>query len=397
MSPPDRHRVVREVHEATVLHAILDHAPTSRSKLVEITGLSKPTVLNIVRALEAAKLIRPVDRQLASAGRPAERYEANPRAGFAIGIDFGGTKVRAAMCDLVGRTVEERSEATAPAGGLAVLEQLVRMSRDLARAARVPWRAVRVVAVGCPGFVASGGGLSAAVNVANFDGFPLGELLRQALRVNVIVENDVNVAAYGELASGNAGDVQNLAVLSVGTGVGAGIIIDGQVVRGSRGAAGEISYLPIGHDPATQQSRRLGSLELVASGPAMERALRAELAKARHKRTALTTRATPADIFDAAANSDPLAVALVDNEAKVLAMAILSITAVCDPDVFILAGGVGANPHLLGPVRAAVDGIAPFPIRVETSLLGEHSGVAGALALARNRAWQLLFTPTGDL
>lgn len=375
-----------------MLSAIIEHSPISRSKLVEVTGLSKPTVLGLVADLRDRDLIRTVVASSSGAGRPADHYEANPRAGFAVGIDLGGTKVRAVLCDLVGDVIAETVEATERAGGTAVVEQLVRMSRSLAKSAKVPWRNVRSVAVGCPGFVTESGTLTAAVNIPGFDDLPLKHLLERALKVSVLIENDVNAAAYGEFAAGAFGPIRNLVVISVGTGVGAGIILEGQVVHGMRGAAGEISYLPLGVDPSTPKARRRGSLELATSGPAMQKALREHLAQSTVE-TGLTYDSSPPKIFEAAARGDALAELLVAREAHLIALAILSVGVVCDPDVFVLAGGIGANAALLEPVRAAVAEVAPFPIRVERSMFGDRSGVLGAAALARQRSWQMLFPP----
>ncbi len=357
---------------------------------MEITGLSKPTVLGIVGALRERDLIRPVPASSTGAGRPADFYEANPRAGFAIGMDLGGTKIRAALCDLVGDIITETTEATDRTGGLAVVSQLVRMSRVLAQTGGVPWRSVRSVAVGCPGFVTEDGILTAAVNIAGFDDLAPKRLLEKALKVPVLIENDVNAAAFGEFAGRTFGTIRNLVVISIGTGVGAGIIMDGRILRGATGAAGEIAYLPLGDDPSTPRARRRGSLELAASGSGMQRALRDHRAQG-VLQTDLAPDASPEAIFRAAGAGDELARFLVDLEASLIARAILAVDVVCDPDVFVLAGGIGANPALLEPVRAAVLDVSPFPIRVERSASGDRSGLLGATALARRSAWQMLF------
>lgn len=393
----DHHRLVRRTHQGRVLQAVVAHAPVSRSKLVEITGLSKPTVLAIVNELLRQDLIRPVAAATSGAGRPPDWYEANPRAGFAVGVDLGGTKIRAALADLGGHVLAELAEPTDRHGGEAVIDQIAALVGRLCRSARVARRAVRCVAVGCPGFVLADGTLTAAFNVPGFEHFPVRDRLAAALGTEVLVDNDVNVAAFGEMASGTHGGVRDLAVLAIGTGVGAGIVIGGEVVRGARGAAGEIAYLPLGADPASRPARRQGSLELAVSGPALQRRLRAALAAppaappAASLPTRLRPTASPARILEACAAGDELAAHLVDEHARLIALAVLSIAVVVDPEVVVLAGGLGANPVLLEPVRRALDAVAPFPIRLERSELGERSGVVGALARARDRATQLLF------
>jgi glucokinase len=403
----DHHRLVRRTHQGRVLQAVVAHAPVSRSKLVEITGLSKPTVLAIVNELLDQDLIRPVAAASTGAGRPPDWYEANPRAGFVVGVDLGGTKIRAALADLGGHVLAETTEPADRHGGEAVVEQITALVGRLAKTARVARRTVRCVAVGCPGFVLADGTLTAAFNVPGFEHFALRDRLASAMGTEVLVDNDVNVAAFGEMASGTHGAARDLVVLAIGTGVGAGIVIGGEVVRGARGAAGEVAYLPLGVDPAGRAARRQGSLELAVSGPALQRRLRAALAPgpaepgasgasgasgaAGAPPTGLRASASPARILEACAAGDELAVRLVREHAELVARAVLSVAVVVDPEVVVLAGGLGANPALLEPVRRALDAIAPFPIRLERSELGERSGVVGAVAAARERATQLLF------
>lgn len=132
--------------------------------------------------------------------------------------------MRAALSDLVGDIIAETVEATDPAGGLAVIAQVVRMARVLAKGTRVPWRSVRSVAVGCPGFVTVDATLTAAVNIAGFDDLAPRLLLEKSLHLPVLIENDVKAAAFGEFAARTFGPIRNLVVISIRTGVGAGII-----------------------------------------------------------------------------------------------------------------------------------------------------------------------------
>jgi glucokinase len=326
-----------------------------------------------------------------------------------VGVDLGGSNVRAAAATLDGDILTEVSERTNPAGGEAVVVQLARLVRFVVGKTRRLGSDVSIVAVGVPGFVPATGGLIHASNIAEFSDYPLRAALMMALEsgigtgadpsemdsgfsavgsisADIVVENDVNVAALGELDQGGFGTVDSLVVLSIGTGVGAGVVIRGQIVRGAHGAGGEVAFLPIGADAAATRDR--GALETVASGPAMQRAIIEAVreAAASGVSTVLSESSSPADVLSAGPSGDRVALAVIAKQCTHLAEAILAICAVVDPDVVVLAGGLGSNPLLLDPLRQAVAAVAPYEIRLTTSHLGDRSGLVGAVALARRTA-----------
>ena len=144
----DRHELVRRANVETVFRAIGDHGPVSRNDLVGITGLSKPTVLAVVAALEDEGLVHGVPLPSAGAGRIPIGYQHNAEAAAVVGIDLGGTKTLVAVADLTGRILAEHEEPTSQAGGPAVVEQLATLARRVAREAGVSWSRVDAVTVG---------------------------------------------------------------------------------------------------------------------------------------------------------------------------------------------------------------------------------------------------------
>lgn len=396
MSPhTDRHELVRRANLHMVLQAIVEHAPVSRLELAELTGLSKPTVLNLVDELSAERLIRGSVHSTGTVGRSPQRYELDPTAGYVVGVDLGGSKARAAVADLSGAILHELEERTTTAGGPALTKQLDELVRRVVRESSAKWRRVRAVTIGSPGVVESDGTVNLAANIPGLDALPLGPGLQRRLRRPVIIENDVNIAAIGELAAGAARECATFVVVSIGTGIGAGIVVARRLITGAHGAAGEVAYLPIGADPASPAGHRRGALEVAASGSGIQAILADELRSRTPSEltdTTLRAESTAREVFDAAsALDDQIARAVVARHARIVASAILAITAVIDPEMVVLAGGIGSNPGLLDPVRSAVAEVAPFPIRVETSLLGHRAGVIGAVADARRRAWEHLF------
>lgn len=388
--PPDRHEIVRRANQRAVLDAVLTGGPISRRGITSITRLSKPVVLGVVTELARAGLIHSEGTESGRAGRSPQLYTANPRAGLVVGIDLGGTKVRAAVADLDGVVLTEVVEPTHTGTGTVVADQIVRLVRTLAGSAGVRNDDVTVIVIGSPGVADPDGRMQLALNVAGLDEFSLMQHVRRRLHgVTVVVENDVNLAAIGERAEGSGAGCHHLAVISIGTGIGAGLIIGGRLTRGRHGAAGEIAWLTIHGDPTRRDARRRGALELAAGARGIHQALLAM--RGDHPASPLTSRSTAADVFAAAARGDALATAVVAAEADLVARAVLSVVSVVDPEVVVLAGGIGANPDLLPLVQQRLERMAPMPIKVETSKLGERSGITGALALARSLARSELF------
>lgn len=381
----DRHELVRRANVELVFGAIGRSGPVSKTNLIRLTGLSKPTVLNIVGALEVEGLIRErSDRPAGGIGRTPMVYEHNPHAAYVIGIDVGGTKISAALADLAGTLVSEVETTTATTGGQSVVVQLTRLARDLATAAGVPWSRVDAVSIGTPGVMSTDGTLDMAQNVEGLGSVNVLRELKRTLRTSVAIENDVNMAAIGELEAGVATACHTFVLIAIGTGVGAGIVIDRHLARGAKGAAGEIAYLPIGGNPAADEARRRGTLEIATAGSGVQRLIRDELRRnGRRGGRVLTDQSTARDAYDAAALGDPIATRVVRRHTELLAAAILAVVSVVDPEMVVIGGGIGSNPAVLPLLREEVDRIAAWPVCIETSGLGPRAGLIGAIHHAR--------------
>jgi len=195
-----------------------------------------------------------------------------------------------------------------------------------------------------------------------------------------VVENDVDVAALAERDHGHGSGVGTFAFVSVGTGVGMGLVIDGKLHRGAHGAAGEIAYLPLSNgevDPV--ESKRRGTLEAAASASGVVRA-----AKRAGRRGNLSARR----IFVEAEQGDPVAQAIVREEATLIAKALTSIIAVIDPELIVLGGGIGRAPGFASEVGTALGLLAPVVPEIRVSALGDDAVVVGCLAAGLERAWQ---------
>jgi predicted NBD/HSP70 family sugar kinase len=374
---------IREHNLGAVLDALRDARPASRAELALRTGLSKPTVAGALRTFEGVGLVREYGRTTGRRGPSASLYDLVAEAVFVLGIDIGARYVRAVLADLDGQTVDEVTLRLAQPRADDVLEAVHEIGSWVAtHAART-----ELAVVGSPGVVdPATGRIASAPAIAGWEGVPAEAALAEALGVVVRVENDVNLAALGEQASGAGAGVDSFAYLNVGSGLGAGIVLDGRLHRGARGAAGEVGFLPVGDDPFA--AGRSG---------AMEGRLSAQGLVETAERLAATTASSvepPFDVqalFDAARTGDPLGRAVVAQAAREVAVCVAGITSVVDLDLVLLGGGIGASHELLLPdVRKAVAELVPSPPRIERATLGERAVRTGAVAVALETARQTM-------
>jgi predicted NBD/HSP70 family sugar kinase len=375
---------IREHNLRTVFDVLRERRPVSRADLALRTGLSKPTVAGALRLFERRGLVREFGRTTGRRGRSASLYDLVPESILVLGIDIGARHVRAVLADLDGRTVEELSLGLAEPRAAEVLARVREIGEHIGAAAERTELAV----VGSPGVVdPSTGRIAAAPNIADWEGVAAEAALADALGLPARVENDVNLAALGEQAHGAVADVDSFAYLNIGSGLGAGIVLHGQLHRGARGAAGEVGFLPVGDDPFAASR--------LARGGAMEARLsrRGLIASAERLATTTETTLTPPfevdGLFDAARSGDPLGRAVVNRAAQEIAVCVAALTAIVDHELVLLGGGIGASDDLLLPdVRAAVARLVPTAPRIERASLGERAVAAGAVAVALEAARQ---------
>jgi predicted NBD/HSP70 family sugar kinase len=240
------------------------------------------------------------------------------------------------------------------------------------------------MAVSIPGVVdpASRGVASLAWHVSATGQFDSLATLEGRFGVPVIVDNDINMAAVGEKWRGLAGGVSTFVFVSVGAGVGMGIVIENDLFRGFHGAAGEIGYLPLARDPFDAHHRRLGGLEDEIGAGGVLAAYRAAGGEAESAR----------EVFARAREGDATAGEVVESAGQWIGLAIATVCAVIDPELVVLGGRIGGAPELLPVVRATVARLLPLAARIEASGLAERAALEGALAMALRDARDRLFS-----
>jgi predicted NBD/HSP70 family sugar kinase len=372
----------RQVSLCLAMQAIIHSGPISRASIAKQTGLSKQTVSELVRILEDEGWVRETGRTSGHVGRSATTFELVPDCAYMAAADLGGTKLRVAVVDLAGSVLAEVVEPTNPAGGSAVARQIGALVARACRDRNLPAERIRQAVVGCPGVPDQASGrVRFAPNIPRIEEIDFRAEVSDALGVPVLLENDVNLAVLGEQWLGAGQGADHLAFIALGTGIGAGVIANGMLLRGSTGAAGELGYLPFGADPFEAESLRVGAFERVSATHGIRAAYLAAAGRALE---------VPA-IFDAAAAGDPAAAAVLAEVARQLARAVAAIGAITAPELVILGGSIGGRPEIVAATRREVARCFPFPVRVEPSRLGNHASLSGAVAIGLTELHTALF------
>ena len=382
--------LLRTMNQRFLLDWLYRNGPATRPQLARDSGLSQPTVFATLANLVEAGLVRPSGQSDEPAGRPALVYEADPTAGSVLAIDLGIAAIRVVATDLLG-TQLSRVERPNRARNAKPLVEAVRLAAlEAAEKAGLELSAFSSAVVAVPGvYKAAEDRIDYAPHMPGSRQSRLADALSEGLGLPVTVENDVNMAALSEYTEGAGRGVSPFAYVHIGTGVGMGLIIDGELYRGATGAAGEIGFLPFGPAAEPRALREQGMLE---------RALAAE-AVIEYAHTA----GAPGDqgvagIYAAARAGDPTALEAVGQQSEMLAMLLASVSAVLDPELVVLGGGVGRNLDLLGEgLTDRLAALTPLRVRLAVSSLGRDATVRGAvvrgIALAREIEFAARMSP----
>jgi glucokinase len=355
-----------------------------------------------------------IEKKTRRSGGTAPRAGVGSSKRFCGGIDIGGTKISSALFTREGKIIGKEKAPIDKAGGDKAADQVVAVIRGLGEAARGAGGRLLAVGLCVPGVVFSADGTVWAPNIAGWDRYPLrdrlirgGERGRRAarprrrapgLRVPLVLESDRNAYVTGEAWRGAAAGIEDVVFLAVGTGIGAGILSRGRLIRGSEDVAGAVGWF--GLDPDFKPAyAAMGCFEAEASGSSVGRKARELLASGRA--SAMTDLAggrienvTAETVAAAARSGDPLALEVVGDTVRYLAMGIANIVSLLNPRIVVLGGGLfQAADVFLEPVRREfpqwAQPLAAKAARIELSGLGEDAGLFGCGRLAWDAVGQV--------
>jgi glucokinase-like ROK family protein len=385
--------LVREINLSIILNCLRETSPLSRAKMAEITGLNKTTVSSLVRELIARQFVREIGFDSSGGGRPAVMLELNPDAGCIIGMEMGVDFILAILTDfkaqILWRLREDTDQAQGPQEAiLAKALDIVRQALAVGESIHSP---VLGIGVGIPGLVdVSSGTLLFAPNLKWHD-VPLREVFSREFDVPVFVDNDANVAALGERYFGAAQGSKDFIYLSVGVGLGGGIVLDGQLYRGIGGYAGEIGHMTITSNGERCNCGNRGCWETLVSQTAVVNRVRKAVEAGNASQVSQLVERRPERIsipiiVEAAAEGDKVARQALEETGDYLGIGIANLINAFNPELIIFGGVMSlASDYLLPAIERTLEerSLAWLRrmVRVMASSYGPDACVMGGVAL----------------
>jgi len=368
---------MRSINRSAILELIRTNSPISRTEISNRLNVSLPTVMRIIDGLTEENLVRPTGKTEWSGGRTRTMLEFNGSAFLVIGLDLGGTKLYGGVADLNGNILHEAHishHQTQAEESLQVLCDFIDKLLEFANGTGLP---LMGIGLGVPGATdRETGNVKLAPSLGWFD-FPLKNRLEARYNYPLLIENDVNLAALGELWA-QPNDVENLVLITIGTGIGAGVVINRVLYQGTHHMAGEIGYSLPDRSYLGQNFTGFGAFEQLASGNGI--ATRAKNLLNGKRTVKELENITAEEVFRASRKGEVWANEIVSETVDYLAQAIAFINQLLDPDVIILGGGVSREADLLiQPILNRLQGSIPTLPKIKPSKMGYQAVVSGSI------------------
>lgn len=375
------HALMREMNSTLILECLHRQAPLSRARLAQMTGMNKATVSSLVKELLNAGFVRENGLDSGDTGRPAIQLEINPHAGCILGAEVGVDFISVIATDFAANILWRRTEETArTAGQQVILERAMCLLQTAADFAADAGLAILGLGLGVPGLVdVTHGALLFAPNL-RWEGVPLRHILEGRFHCPIYVDNEANLAALGESYFGAARDARFVLYLHSGVGLGGGIVLDGSILRGTAGLAGEIGHMTMDPDGPPCNCGNNGCWETYVSQWAVFQRVRDAVA-AGHASSLLQatdgdlSRLTIPLIAAAADQGDAVAREALAETGRYLGIGLANLINALNPDLVVLGGILTvAHRHMLPAVDAVLKARALRWSRETTAVVLAASG-----------------------
>lgn len=374
--------LIRLTNAEILLRLLRESGPCSKADLVRTSGLSAPSVTNVVATLISTGLVETVGEGDSTGGRPPDILRFKAEHGCVGGVEITRDVIRFLLADLNGQALaqsENRIEKSKSTPGQ-ICRQIAKELWQLLRNRQLSRRRLVSLSVGVPAIVnVDEGTVLAFTPLQNWNKVPLGPMLARELRCPVLVDNDTNLAAQGECHCGAARGESDFVFITIGEGVGAGVFLNGRIYRGSQWSAGEIGYLRVPDISREHPSiHKYGKLETALSASGILKSWRASGRASRLR--SRVSRVT--DVWDLAAAGNAQAKRLLRQRATILADVILDLALILNPNLILLGGDVGNHPAMVREVNALLEGSEFAVLRVALSGLGARAVLLGTVSIA---------------
>ncbi len=367
----------------------------SRTDLADQMGLTRAAVTLIVNDLIENEVILEAESRAIPSGRPPVVLEINPKRGLVAAVDMGATHMNIAIADFSAKIIGEKYlPLNIQQGPLICLPEVSRNLKELLKEHGIDSSQLMAVGIGVPGPVITDAGMVVSPPIMpGWDGYPIRKTLEQELGCSISLNNDAELGALGEWAYGAGRGEKNLAFIKVGSGIGAGLILNQQIYGGTTGSAGEIGHLTIDENGPLCTCGNRGCLEAFAGGHAI--ALQARHLVESGKRTLLSSipieNLTAQEVAKAARRGDLPSQDIIMRAGKFIGIAIAGLVNLFNPGAVIIGGGVAQSGDLLtNSIRQAVRErslrASEQGVHITTAMLGRRSSLMGATVQAVNIA-----------
>lgn len=365
----------------------------SRADLARRMSLSRAAISSIVNDLLAEKLVREAKNGPATGGRRPILLEVNPKRGYLVGIDMGATHLGMVITDFSAHVIHDMEVpfdvTLGPERSLMMVDEYLQKSVS---EIGINKKELVAVGLGVPGPIAfDTGAVSAPPIMPGWDRYPIRDHLRDLWKIPIALGNDAEFGALGEWAYGAGRGVRNLVYIKIGTGVGAGLLLDGHIYCGATGSAGEIGHITIKEHGPLCSCGNYGCLEALVGGPAIAQLAREAIESGhRSQLSAIDENCISAkDVAVAARLGDLVAQQIVSKVGGHLGIAVVNLINLVNPDMIIFGGAVSQmGDMLLEPIRKLVQarnlGSSAQNIRITTAVLGRRSSSMGAIVQVHN-------------
>jgi glucokinase len=378
-----RPSVLRHANALIVLKLLREASSCSRADLVRASGLSAPTITNVVKDLLAANLIEPLGEGESSGGRPPDMIRFKAERGCVLAVEITANKISLLLADLNG--VQLKTEEISLAGKKttpdAICGYISQQARELLRKQKKTREQLLAVVVAVPAITNVKEGVVLSVStLENWRSVPLRTLLSKFFECHVIVENDINLAAQGERYRGAAQAQDDFALISINDAIGAGIVLNGKIHHGTQWSAGEIAYLRLPNISRRYPTiHEFGELEMVLGESGI---LKSWHEINRQPESAGKGRVTVGEVLDLAQSGDARAEGIIKKRAAMVADIIVNLSLILNPGLILLAGKVGSHPVLISAVRKQLQESEFGVTEIGAGALGETATLWGAICIA---------------
>ncbi|MFN8380630.1 MAG: ROK family transcriptional regulator [Anaerolineales bacterium] len=345
-NPTGNRELIRAINSSHVLNAIKTHGPIGRADIARRTGLSPATVTSISANLISKNLVLEKSAGDSSGGRPPILLVINPKGGYVVGIKLTETNAVCALTDLEATVIAKSSMILSGHNPDQVVNDLTKMVTSFIHEQKISKKQLLGVGVGVAGIVDAEEGILRQSPIYGWENVPLRQMLQSKLNVPIYIENDVNTLTLTERWFGPGQGVDNFLTVTVGRGVGLGIVVNGQFYRGQNGGAGELGHTAIDPNGPLCDCGKRGCLEAYVGDPGLVRAAQKSVSKSIHSID---------ELLQLAQNGNSAAIKIFNQAGRILGIGVANLINLFNPKKIIISGeGTREGDFLFIPMKESI-------------------------------------------